>query len=129
MYAGPREVQWHAKARVVTGARFYIVGRDPAGIPHPEESQKNLYDPTHGRKVLQMAPGLMEMEIIPFKVAAYDKTKNEMSFYDPDRKSDFEFISGTKMRYFARNGIKPPEGFMGSKAWNVLTEFYQNTSG
>ena len=24
LYAGPREVQWHAKARMVAGANFYI---------------------------------------------------------------------------------------------------------
>ncbi|BBG94841.1 ATP sulfurylase 1 [Prunus dulcis] len=29
-YAGPTEVQWHAKARINAGANFYIVGRDPA---------------------------------------------------------------------------------------------------
>ena len=34
-YAGPTEVQWHAKARMNAGANFYIVGRDPAGVPHP----------------------------------------------------------------------------------------------
>lgn len=27
MYAGPTEVQWHAKARLVAGANFYIVGK------------------------------------------------------------------------------------------------------
>ena len=31
-YAGPTEVQWHAKGRLCTGANFYIVGRDPAGM-------------------------------------------------------------------------------------------------
>merc|ERR1719206_1481370 len=36
MYAGPTEVQWHAKARMATGANYYIVGRDPAGMPHPD---------------------------------------------------------------------------------------------
>ncbi|CAF1161399.1 unnamed protein product, partial [Didymodactylos carnosus] len=29
LYAGPREVQWHAKARTTAGVSFYIVGRDP----------------------------------------------------------------------------------------------------
>ena len=43
-------MQWHAKARVAAGANFYIVGRDPAGMPHPE-SKKDLYDATHGRRV------------------------------------------------------------------------------
>ena len=27
MYAGPTEVQWHAKARLVAGANYYIVGK------------------------------------------------------------------------------------------------------
>uniref|UniRef100_A0A023FKC1 Putative bifunctional atp sulfurylase/adenosine 5'-phosphosulfate kinase n=1 Tax=Amblyomma cajennense TaxID=34607 RepID=A0A023FKC1_AMBCJ len=74
MYAGPTEVQWHAKARMVCGSNFYIVGRDPAGMPHPETKQ-DLYDPTHGAKVLTMAPGLTQLEIIPFQVAAYDTKK------------------------------------------------------
>ena len=33
-----------------TGANFYIVGRDPAGMPHPDGG-KDLYDATHGAKV------------------------------------------------------------------------------
>lgn len=37
---------------MATGANFYIVGRDPAGMPHPEE-KRDLYEHTHGRKVLQ----------------------------------------------------------------------------
>ena len=50
MYAGPTEVQWHAKARMCTGATFYIVGRDPAGMAHPDAG-RDLYEPTHGSKV------------------------------------------------------------------------------
>lgn len=101
MYAGPTEVQWHAKCRMNAGANFFIVGRDPAGMPHPIKStypDGDLFDGTHGQRVLKMAPGLDQLEIIPFRVAAYDKTKSEMAFFDPARKNDFEFISGTKMR-------------------------------
>lgn len=101
MYAGPTEVQWHAKARMNAGATFYIVGRDPAGMPHPNKDtypDGNLYDPTHGQRVLRMSPGLDMLEIIPFRVAAYDKTVSQMAFFEPKRKDDFEFISGTKMR-------------------------------
>lgn len=125
MYAGPTEVQWHAKARMATGASFYIVGRDPAGMPHPH-TQKDLYHPQHGRKVLTMAPGLTQLEIIPFRVAAYDKPAGRMDFYDPTRKPDFEFISGTKMRTLARSGENPPDGFMASTAWNILSSYYQS---
>ena len=66
-YAGPTEVQWHAKARVNAGANFYIVGRDPAGMGHPTE-KRDLYDPDHGKKVLSMAPGLEKLNILPFRV-------------------------------------------------------------
>lgn len=101
MYAGPTEVQWHAKSRMNAGAQFYIVGRDPAGMPHPKKDtypDGDLYDGTHGQRVLKMAPGLDMLEIIPFRVAAYDKTASQMAFFDPKRKDDFDFISGTKMR-------------------------------
>ena len=45
-----------------------------------------------------MAPGLVGMEVIPFRVAAYDVRAKAMNFFDPERKQDFEFISGTRMR-------------------------------
>ncbi|CAL1577543.1 unnamed protein product [Knipowitschia caucasica] len=123
MYAGPTEVQWHCRARMIAGANFYIVGRDPAGMPHPE-TKKDLYEPTHGAKVLTMAPGLTSVEIIPFRVAAYNKAKKAMDFYDKERHDEFEFISGTKMRNLARNAENPPDGFMAPKAWTVLVDYY-----
>lgn len=30
------------------------------------------------------------------------------------------------MRKLAREGENPPDGFMASKAWKVLTEYYQS---
>ncbi|XP_068807213.1 bifunctional 3'-phosphoadenosine 5'-phosphosulfate synthase 2 isoform X1 [Struthio camelus] len=125
LYAGPTEVQWHCRARMIAGANFYIVGRDPAGMPHPE-TKKDLYEPTQGGKVLSMAPGLTSVEIIPFRVAAYNKVKKAMDFYDPQRHDEFDFISGTRMRKLAREGENPPDGFMAPKAWKVLTEYYQS---
>ncbi|XP_055550924.1 bifunctional 3'-phosphoadenosine 5'-phosphosulfate synthase isoform X2 [Wyeomyia smithii] len=132
MYAGPTEVQWHAKARMNAGANYYIVGRDPAGMPHPDKQMYpdgNLYDGTHGARVLKMAPGLDSIEILPFRVAAYDKTESKMAFFDPSRKSDFDFISGTRMRALARSGQDPPNGFMEPKAWKILSEYYQSLKG
>ncbi|ENN78662.1 hypothetical protein YQE_04834, partial [Dendroctonus ponderosae] len=130
MYAGPTEVQWHAKARMVAGANFYIVGRDPAGVTHPEGKTAtpdgNLYDATHGARVLKMAPGLTSLEIIPFRVAAYDTGKKAMAFFEPKRKEDFDFISGTRMRKYARTGEDPPEGFMATKAWRLLETISAN---
>lgn len=131
MYAGPTEVQWHAKARMNAGANFYIVGRDPAGVPHPNKAlypDGNLFDATHGARVLKMAPGLDTIEILPFRVAAYDKSNSSMAFFDPSRKDEFEFISGTKMRTLARTGESPPNGFMVPEAWKILSEYYQTLS-
>uniref|UniRef100_A0A7C9E821 sulfate adenylyltransferase n=1 Tax=Opuntia streptacantha TaxID=393608 RepID=A0A7C9E821_OPUST len=124
-YAGPTEVQWHAKARINAGANFYIVGRDPAGMGHPTE-KRDLYDPDHGKKVLSMAPGLEKLNILPFKVAAYDTVAKKMSFFDPSRAQDFLFISGTKMRTYARTGENPPDGFMCPGGWKVLVNYYKS---
>ena len=38
-----------------------------------------------------------------------------MAFYDPHRKEDFDFISGTRMRGLAKAGDSPPPGFMAPK--------------
>ncbi|XP_012322993.2 bifunctional 3'-phosphoadenosine 5'-phosphosulfate synthase 2 isoform X1 [Aotus nancymaae] len=125
LYAGPTEVQWHCRSRMIAGANFYIVGRDPAGMPHPD-TKKDLYEPTQGGKVLSMAPGLTSVEIIPFRVAAYNKAKKAMDFYDATRHNEFDFISGTRMRKLAREGENPPDGFMAPKAWKVLTDYYRS---
>lgn len=124
-YAGPTEVQWHAKARINAGANFYIVGRDPAGMSHPTE-KRDLYDPDHGKKVLGMAPGLEKLNILPFRVAAYDTAEKKMAFFDPSRVKDFLFISGTKMRAYARSGENPPDGFMCEGGWKVLVDYYKS---
>ena len=55
IYAGPREVQWHARSRLVAGVQYYIVGRDPAGMKRPGTDQ-DLYEPTHGSKVHPGSP-------------------------------------------------------------------------
>jgi 3'-phosphoadenosine 5'-phosphosulfate synthase len=111
---------------MATGANFYIVGRDPAGLPNPSDKSKDLYDPTHGAKVLTMAPGLNQLQILPFKVAAYHRAMKTMAFYDPSKHDEFDFISGTRMRQIARSGEQPPDGFMVSAGWKVLATYYQS---
>ncbi len=66
-----------------------------------------------------MAPGLTGLEVVPFKVAAYNNKSKEMEFYDAEKSEDFSFISGTKMRKLAKEGTAPPDGFMAPKAWKV----------
>ena len=76
-----------------------------------------------------MAPGLTQLEIVPFRVAAYNTKLKKMDFYDPEKKDQFDFISGTRMRKLAREGHNPPDGFMPPKAWKILMEFYQSIQG
>ena len=94
-------------------------------MPHPDPPKRDLYEATHGSRTLKMAPGLKQLEIIPFKVAAYDTTAKQMAFFDPKRREDFDFISGTRMRALAKSGETPPDGFMAPKPWQVLAEFYK----
>ena len=72
-----------------------------------------------------MTPGLSNLQIIPFKVAAYNRKLKRMTFFDELNADDFEFISGTQMRRLARAGEQLPDGFMCSKAWNVLADYYK----
>ena len=73
-----------------------------------------------------MAPGLTQLEIVPFRVAAYNKKKSAMDFFDPEKKDDFLFISGTKMRALARAGETPPPGFMAPSAWQIMVDYYKS---
>jgi len=63
---------------------------------------------------------------VPFRVAAYNKLKKAMDFYDTEHKDDFMFISGTKMRALARAGDTPPPGFMSPRAWKIMVDYYQS---
>lgn len=62
LYAGPREVQWHALARQKVGATHYIVGRDPAGMKHPG-TKEDAYSAWHGQTMLELNP-LFTMSIV-----------------------------------------------------------------
>ena len=55
-----------------------------------------------------MSPGLTQLEIVPFRVAAYNTKDKKMEFFDPAKKEEFDFISGTRMRALARSGEVPP---------------------
>ena len=69
---------------------------------------------------------LKGVEVLPFKVAAYNKVNQKMEFFGGPgcNKADFEFISGSRMRQMARDGENPPPGFMSPAGWEVLKEYY-----
>ncbi|XP_007470380.1 PREDICTED: bifunctional 3'-phosphoadenosine 5'-phosphosulfate synthase 2 [Lipotes vexillifer] len=55
LYAGPTEVQWHCRSRMVAGANFYIVGRDPS-THHAQSSHKhNEFDFISGTRMRKLA--------------------------------------------------------------------------
>jgi 3'-phosphoadenosine 5'-phosphosulfate synthase len=127
-YGGPTEVMWHASSRVNCNITHFITGRDPAGVAHPEKGG-DLYDVWHGQKLLvQQKASLRGVEVLPFKVAAYNKVTSQMEFFNPQaaNKDDFDFISGSRMRQMAKDGTNPPAGFMSQKGWEVLANYYRN---
>jgi len=143
VYAGPTEVQWHAKSRRNAGAKFFVTGRDPAGLKGSAAWQESTgmedqYDGNHGRYVMQNSPGLSGLEVMSFGKVSYDVTSDTMQPADPARKSDFLSISGSKMRKMAAEG-RPvcegkvdsswsgecvPRGFMPAAAWDIVTDYY-----
>lgn len=143
IYAGPREVQWHAKSRKNAGAGFFVVGRDPAGIKRSDGDKDDLYSGDHGRFVLHMAPGMEEFNIMSFSKVYYDVTDHKMKPMDKSRKDDFLSISGSRMRKMAREGLQKcegdkipkgweqsptcvPQGFMVKSGWDIMIDYYQN---
>jgi 3'-phosphoadenosine 5'-phosphosulfate synthase len=126
-YGGPTEVMWHASSRVGCGITHFITGRDPAGVKHPEEN-KDLYDVWHGQKLLVHCKSMLNgVEVLPFKVAAYNRVNQAMEFFGGPGcvKENFDFISGSKMREMAKAGETPPPGFMSPAGWEVLKAYYQ----
>lgn len=128
-YAGPLEVLFHFSSRVFCKVNYMIVGRDPAGIKDPEDSNKDMFDPTHGAKVLKLAYErklLGDTKVMPFKVAVYNNETKKMEYFDPKNKDKYANISGSKMRSLARSNEELPEGFMDKKGWEVLVNYYKS---
>ena len=126
-YGGPTEVMWPASSRVHCGITHFITGRDPAGVKHPETGN-DLYDVWHGQKLLVHCKDMLNgVEVLPFKVAAYNKVNQAMEFFGGPGciKENFDFISGSRMRQMAKDGETPPPGFMSPAGWEVLKAYYQ----
>jgi 3'-phosphoadenosine 5'-phosphosulfate synthase len=127
-FAGPLEVLWHFSSRENADVDFMIVGRDPAGIKHPERQDLDLYDPLHGQRIIDIArsKSLLKMKVIPFTPVCYNVIIKQMEFFKTENKKYYLTISGTEMRKLAREGKSPPEGFMNEKGWEILYRFYNS---
>jgi 3'-phosphoadenosine 5'-phosphosulfate synthase len=126
-YGGPTEVLWHASSRVNCGMTHFVTGRDPAGVKHPETGG-DCYDVWHGQKILVHLKHMLNgVEVVPFKVAAYNKPEGKMTFFTPgvSKAADFDFISGSRMREMAKSGTTPPDGFMSPGGWECLAAYYK----
>nr|CAH8864870.1 unnamed protein product [Trichobilharzia regenti] len=124
----------HPSIKIIQSSGDWLVGGDLKvferirwndGLDRYRLTPCELHSKLIQMKVLSMAPGLSGLKIIPFRVAAYDKSIGKMTFFDAKRASDFIFISGTKMRTLARDGLNPPDGFMAASAWKVLADYYR----
>ncbi|EOD33817.1 inorganic pyrophosphatase [Emiliania huxleyi CCMP1516] len=144
IYAGPTEVQFHAKSRRAGGASYFTVGRDPAGMPYSSdgpghEEGDDIYHPDHGRYALMSSPGVGGMQFLGFSKVYYDKKDHTMRGKDESRPDDFISISGSKMRKLAALAAKPcpptipsdliaskciPPGFMVQKGWEIVSDYY-----
>jgi 3'-phosphoadenosine 5'-phosphosulfate synthase len=127
-YTGPLEVLWHFASREYAGVDFMIVGRDPAGIKHPENSALDLYDPSHGQRLIEVAikNKLLKLKSIPFNPVFYNTETKEMEIFNNSNKDKYLNISGTELRRIAREGLNLPENFMNKKGWEVLKNYYRN---
>jgi len=84
---------------------------------------------SHGQKLLVNQKALLNgVEVLPFKVAAYNKVNQRMEFFNPpaSNAADFDFISGSRMRKMAKDGEALPPGFMSEKGWEVLAAYYKS---
>jgi len=128
-YGGPTEVLWHASSRVGCGITHFITGRDPAGVNHPEKAGVPCYDVWHGQKLLVHQKAMLNgVEVLPFKVAAYDNFEKKMAFFNPAtaKPGQWDFISGSRMRQMAKDGTNPPDGFMSPGGWAELAAYYKS---
>lgn len=102
MYAGPTEVQWHARARRTAGADFYIVGRDPAGMSHPAR-KGDLYNPDHGRSVPLSFFGFAPAVLIPLTFSLC------FTFLPQRGAAAGPGTRGPEDHSLPRGGLQPPE--------------------
>ena len=109
--AGPREALWHALIRKNYGCTHIIIGRDHAG-PGSDSNGNPFYGPYDAQELLIKYQDEINIEMVPFKMMAYVKEKNEyMPIDEVPKDLNSLNISGTELRSKLDLGEPLPEWF------------------
>lgn len=113
-YGGPREAVMHALVRKNFGCTHFIVGRDHAGAGE-------FYAPDAAQQIFtQFDPGDIGIEIMKFPEVIFDKSSNLLCFVDECDESNRIRFSGTKLRNYVKNKIKPPKYLIRPEVYELL---------
>jgi sulfate adenylyltransferase len=124
LYAGPREAVLHAVFRQNCGCTHLIVGRDHAGVGSyygPFDAQSIFHD--------EVPKGSLDLEIFEADHTAWSKKLKKvimMNSVTDHTKTDWVFLSGTKVRVMLSNGEALPEEFSRPEVAKILMDYYQS---
>uniref|UniRef100_A0A6N2NG54 Sulphate adenylyltransferase catalytic domain-containing protein n=1 Tax=Salix viminalis TaxID=40686 RepID=A0A6N2NG54_SALVM len=97
----------------------------PMHYAGPTELRKEIYMMLIMEEGVEYGPGLERLNILPFRVAAYDKTQGNNGILRSQAWTSSSFL---EQRTLAKNNENPPDGFMCPGGWKVLVEYYDSLS-
>jgi sulfate adenylyltransferase len=124
LYAGPREAVLHAVFRQNTGCTHLIVGRDHAGVG-------DYYGGFDAQVIFreEVPKGALEIEIFEADHTAWSKKLKKVIMMRDGKdheKTDWVFLSGTKVREMLSKGEDLPVEFSRPEVAKILMKYYQS---